>query len=141
MCRPASLLARRPSKRQKRTRPDLVLMDIMLEGDMDGVEAAGQIHERFRIPVVYLTAYADDDTLRRAKITEPFGYLLKPFNESELHTTIEIALYKHRVDEEREKLIEELDAFAHTVAHDLKNPMCHILGYAEILIEFDDTVG
>ncbi len=80
-------------------RPDLVLMDIMLEGDMDGVEAAEQIHERFKIPVVYLTAFADDDTLRRAKITEPFGYLLKPFDENELRTTIEIALYKHRTEQ------------------------------------------
>ena len=92
----------------ERTRPDLVLMDIMLEGDMDGVEAAEQIRERFNIPVIYLTAHADDDTLQRARITEPFGYLLKPFEERELHTTIEIGLYKHKVEEEREKLIEEL---------------------------------
>ncbi len=83
----------------ERTRPDLVLMDIMLEGDLDGVETAAQIHDRFYIPVIYLTAYADDDTLRRAKITEPFGYLLKPFDEAELRTTIEIALYKHQVEE------------------------------------------
>jgi PAS domain S-box-containing protein len=80
------------------TRPDLVLMDIRLRGAMDGVEAAEQIRTRYRIPVVYLTAYADETTLQRAKITEPFGYLLKPFEGRELHTTIEVALYKHQAE-------------------------------------------
>lgn len=75
--------------------PDLVLMDIMLEGDMDGVETAEQVQRRFNIPVVYLTAYSDEKTLERAKITEPYGYILKPFNERELHSAIEIALYKY----------------------------------------------
>jgi PAS domain S-box-containing protein len=76
--------------------PDLVLMDIVLKGDMDGVEASEEIRDRFDIPVVFLTAYADDPTLRRAKITEPYGYLLKPYEERELRTTIETALFKHR---------------------------------------------
>ncbi|MCX5908778.1 MAG: response regulator, partial [Deltaproteobacteria bacterium] len=65
------------------TRPDLVLMDIVLLGKMDGVEAAEEIRTRLGIPVVYLTAHADAATLERAKITEPFGYLLKPFQERE----------------------------------------------------------
>ncbi len=78
--------------------PDLVLMDIMLKGDMDGVEAAEQIRSRFHIPVIYVTAYADDSTLQRAKITEPYGYLLKPFQDRELHTTIEMALYRHKME-------------------------------------------
>ncbi|HUV50434.1 MAG TPA: response regulator [Anaerolineae bacterium] len=77
--------------------PDLVLMDIVLEGLMDGVEAAERIMDRLDIPVVYLTAYADDKTLQRAKITEPYGYILKPFSERELYTTIEMALYKHKM--------------------------------------------
>jgi PAS domain S-box-containing protein len=80
------------------TRPDLVLMDIMLRGGMDGVEAAQRIREATGAPVVYLTAYADDSTLRRAKVAEPLGYLLKPFEERELRTTIETALYKHRTE-------------------------------------------
>jgi len=80
------------------TQPDLVLMDIMLKGDMDGVECAEQIRDRFNIPVVYLTAYADDKTLQRAKITGPYGYILKPFEERELHTTLEMALYKHKME-------------------------------------------
>lgn len=80
------------------TRPDLVLMDIMLRGEIDGVEAAEQIRRRYNIPVVYLTAYADGNTLQRAKITEPYAYLLKPFEDRQLHITIEMALYKHRME-------------------------------------------
>ena len=77
---------------------DLVLMDINLNGKMDGVEAAQQIHDRFDIPVVYLTAYSDEKTLERANVTEPFGYIIKPFEDRELHVAIRIALYKHGVD-------------------------------------------
>jgi len=83
-------------------------MDIMLEGDMDGVEAAEQIRDRFGIPVVYLTAHADEKTLHRAKTTGPYGYILKPFNEMELHTNIEIALYKSGLEKklkENEQLL------------------------------------
>ena len=80
------------------TRPDMVLMDIRLKGDMDGIEAAQEIRARFDIPVVYLTALADDDTLRQAKITEPLGYVLKPFEDRELYKTIEIALHKHAME-------------------------------------------
>jgi PAS domain S-box-containing protein len=79
-------------------KPDLVLMDIVLKGGVDGVEAAEHIRTNFDIPVVYLTAYADEHTLQRAKVTEPFGYILKPFEERELHTTIEVALYKHKTE-------------------------------------------
>lgn len=78
--------------------PDLVLMDIMLRGDMDGIEAAEQIRSRHDIPVIFLTSFADDKTLERAKITEPFGYILKPFEERELATNIELALYKHETE-------------------------------------------
>ena len=78
--------------------PDLVLMDVRLNGGMDGIETAGEIRARFDIPVVYLTAFADDATLERARLTAPFGYLLKPFQEQELHATIKIALHKHKLD-------------------------------------------
>lgn len=77
---------------------DLVLMDIHLKGKMDGVEAAQIIHNIFNIPVIYLTANADESTLNRAKGTEPFGYILKPFKEKELKFTIEITLSKHRTE-------------------------------------------
>src|SRR4029453_6704516 len=79
-------------------RPDMILMDIMLDGELDGIQAAEIIRSRFTIPVIYLTAYADSATLERAKITEPFGYILKPFEERELHGHIEIALYKARME-------------------------------------------
>jgi len=81
-----------------RTQVDLVLMDIRLKGTMDGIQAAGAVRARFGTPVVYLTAYADRETLGRAKITEPHGYLLKPFEEKDIHTTIEMALYKHKME-------------------------------------------
>ena len=81
-----------------KSRPDLVLMDIVLAGDIDGVEAAGEINKRFDIPVVYLSAHSEKSFMERAKITEPFGYLLKPFQTRELRSTIEMALYKHKQD-------------------------------------------
>jgi PAS domain S-box-containing protein len=82
------------------TRPDLVLMDIMLGSDMDGVEAAQEIYDSLNIPVVYLTAYADENTLQRAKMTGAFGYILKPFEERDLRSTIEVALHKHGTESE-----------------------------------------
>lgn len=94
--------------------PDLILMDIMLAGRMNGIEAADKIRRHCQIPVVYLTAYSDDTFLARAKLTEPFGYILKPFRELELKTTIEMALYKYamehalRISEETTRVI--LDA-------------------------------
>ena len=79
--------------------PELILMDIKIRGSLDGVETARIVHERRRTPVVLLTAYADDETVARAKITQPFGYILKPFEERELRTAIEIALYRATMEE------------------------------------------
>ncbi len=79
-------------------KPDLILMDIRIEGMMDGIETAQRIRERYEIPIIYLTAHSDKSTLERAKITEPYAYLLKPFHERDLHTSIEMTLYKHKVD-------------------------------------------
>jgi PAS domain S-box-containing protein len=79
-------------------KPNLVLMDIMLEGEMDGVETARQLRNLYDIPVIYLTAYSDSKTLERAKVTEPFGYIVKPLVDRELHSTIEIAIYKHNIE-------------------------------------------
>ncbi|HEY9247158.1 MAG TPA: response regulator [Candidatus Methanoperedens sp.] len=92
-------------KKVKENNPDLILMDIVIHGEIDGIETAAQIHSLFDIPVVYLTAYADENTMERAKITEPFGYLIKPFKDRELQITIEVALYKH----EMEKRLREND--------------------------------
>ncbi len=87
-------------KKAEEDRPDLVLMDIVLKGDGDGIEAASQIHKRFDIPVVYLTAYADDKRLEQTKYTEPMGYLIKPFEDRELHAAIQMALYRHKMNRE-----------------------------------------
>ncbi len=78
--------------------PDLVLMDIMLDGPMDGIETAGAIRKEQLVPIIYLTAYADDTTLQRAKLTGPFGYIIKPFEDRELAINIEMAMYKHRME-------------------------------------------
>lgn len=78
--------------------PDLILMDIMLDGEMDGVEAAKRIRERFDIPVIYLTASSDVQTLERVKASESYGYILKPLEEEELQTAIEGALSKHEME-------------------------------------------
>jgi len=78
--------------------PDLILMDIVIRGQMTGIEAAGKISAKHNIPIIYLTAYADTKTIENAKVTAPFGYILKPFNNNEIQTTIEMAIYKHRMD-------------------------------------------
>lgn len=103
-------------------RPDLVLMDIRLQGEMLGIEAAEQIRTQFDIPVVYLTAYADEASLKQAKPSQPFGYLVKPFRGEELRSTIEMALYKHEIDQKlreselRYRMVSELTSdFAYSV--------------------------
>ena len=85
---------------------NFVICDWMMP-EMDGIETAGIIRSRFDIPSIFVTAYADDKLLERAKITEPFGYTIKLFENRELHSNIEMALYKHRVEKERKKLITE----------------------------------
>ena len=92
----------------KKEKPDLVLMDIILKGEIDGIEAGRQIWSLFKIPIVYLTAYADENTLEKAKITEPYGYILKPFKNRELNIAIEIALYKNKMGK---KLIQSEERF------------------------------
>ena len=88
--------------------PDLALMDIVLEGEMDGIAAANEIRSRFNIPIIFLTAYTDDKILERARITGPFGYIVKPFVNEDLKISIEIAIYKSRMEKERKRFIEEL---------------------------------
>jgi DNA-binding LytR/AlgR family response regulator len=77
-------------------KPDIVLMDIMLKGALTGIDVADQIREQLDVPVIYLTAYADENTLARVKVTEPYGYIIKPFKEIDIHTSIEMALFKHQ---------------------------------------------
>jgi PAS domain S-box-containing protein len=81
-------------RKTRESQPDLILMDIVLKGKMDGVETVKQIRKQYDVPVIYLTAYADDHTLERAKVTSPAGYMLKPYQPTELRTTIELALHR-----------------------------------------------
>jgi len=80
--------------------PDIILMDIMLKGEMNGIEAADIIGKSLNIPYIYLTAYAEDYTLEKAKQTEPYGYIIKPFKEIDIKTAIEMAVYKHKKNKE-----------------------------------------
>ncbi len=89
-------------------RPDLALIDIQIRGSVDGIEAADQIRAGFQIPVVYLASQTDPYTMQRAKVTNPLGYIFKPFEERELEITLEMALYKYQMEQERESLIREL---------------------------------
>jgi CheY-like chemotaxis protein len=82
----------------KETMPDIVLMDIKIKGEMDGIETANTIRKLFSIPIIYLTSYSDTKILERAQLTEPYGYLIKPYNERELKATIKMALYKNSID-------------------------------------------
>lgn len=100
--------------------PDLVLMDIVLEGKMDGIDASEQVHERFDIPVVFLTAFADNIKLERAKITQPFGYLIKPFAFTELRVTIESAIYKHEAEKKLKTYQNDLETMVKVRTHELE---------------------
>ncbi len=91
-----------------RLRPDLVLMDIQLAGSVDGITAAQTIRQHHALPVVFVTAYSADDVLERALLSEPYGYILKPYSERELRTVLEMALYKHRTE------VQLRDALQHT---------------------------
>lgn len=90
-------------------RPDLVLMDIVLKGIVDGIDAAEKIRAILNVPVIYLTAHADDSTLQRAKLTGPFGYIVKPFSERDLSIAIEFALYRSRMETDRNRLMTQLN--------------------------------
>ena len=102
-------------KKVEETHPSLVIMDIRLSGDMDGVTAAEKIRSRFQIPVIYLTAYSDETTLQRAKVTEPFGYILKPFQARDLQIAIEMALYKHQMERQLKSREQRLDTIIKSI--------------------------
>lgn len=125
----------------RQSAPDLVLMDVRLDGGMDGAEAALRIGQAHDAPVVFLTAYSDEGTMRRALSAAPFGYLIKPFEDRELKGVIELALAKHKVEQDLKRArraAEEADqaktAFLGTLSHELRTPMNGILGMAELLL-------
>ncbi len=98
----------RAIQRALELKPDLILMDIVLKGNMDGIEAANEIQSSLDVPIIYLTAYADKVVLDRAKATGPFGYMLKPFEDKEIFSTIEMALYKHEMEKKLKEKSEQL---------------------------------
>ncbi|MEG4294488.1 ATP-binding protein [Microcoleus sp. C2C3] len=119
---------------------DLILMDIVIKGDIDGIETAVIINQKFDIPIIYTTAYADDETLQRAENTGSYGYLLKPFKQRELHATIKIALSKHQEAVKMQKIIalaaaksENRSRFFSMAYHDLNTPLTTIQLSAEML--------
>ncbi|MEG4249535.1 ATP-binding protein [Microcoleus sp. Pol10D4] len=127
--------------------PDLVLMDIVLKGEIDGVTAAEKIRTNRNVPTVFLTAYADDQTLQRAKLTDPFGYIIKPFQQNDLRVAIEIALHRHEIETKMRESLKAAEAVRESVeekshrqnqyismaAHELRNPLNAILISAELL--------
>jgi signal transduction histidine kinase len=115
--------------------PDLVLMDIQLAGAMDGIAAAQIIRTRFALPVVFLTAFAADDVLARAKLTEPFGYILKPFSERELRTVLAMALYKHQAEARLLNSTRQLKALSRRVLE------AQELERRRVAIELHDELG
>ncbi len=137
--------------------PDILLMDIRLQGDMDGIEAAREIRAGCDVPIVYLTGHADEPTLQRAKLTEPYGYLLKPFDARELRSTIEMALYRHaaerrvRESEAKYRALVEHSLQGILIAKDMpprllfaNRPCAEILGYSvdELLsLSPDDVIS
>lgn len=92
--------------------PDVILMDIMIKGDMTGIDIAEHVKQNHNIPVIFLTAYADDKTIEKVKETEPYGYILKPFKEVDLKTSIEMAIHKHAVDL---KKVKDLEAYSNII--------------------------
>lgn len=108
----------------EREKPDLTLMDIQLSGKLDGIETAEILFREYQIPVIYLTAFADESTIARAKYTEPYGYLIKPFEEKDLRGTLEMALFKNKIEK---KLRESEDRYTSLFAQKLSLVFIHDL--------------
>lgn len=127
-------------QRASEMKPDIILMDIVIKGDMDGIETAAKIHQKLDIPIIYTTAYADEETLHRAEKTGSYGYLLKPIKEREIHATIVMALSKHQEALRMRNLIslaaarsEKKSQLISMAYHDLNTPLTTIQLSAEML--------
>lgn len=128
--------------------PDLVLMDILLHGDLDGIETAHLIQEDSDIPIIYLTSYSDLATLNRAKKTSPYGYLIKPVKEKELRATIEVSLQKYRQEIRKtealyvcESIQQQQSSYLSTLSHELRTPLTTIQMAARMLQEYENQIN
>lgn len=122
-------------------KPDLVLLDIVLRGPLDGIDIGMRIRHDHGIPVIYLTAHADEHILERAKLTEPYGYIIKPFDDRDLLTTIEIALHKHKADQQLSQREAEFRAIFDNAAdaifiHDFDGKMLDVNRTASEILEY-----
>ena len=102
-------------EKTRQLKPDLILMDIMLKGEIDGIETTDRINKDFNIPIIYLTAYSENNILEKAKLTMPYGYVTPPFSDGDLKSTIEIALYKHQNEGKIRESEENLNAFLNAI--------------------------
>lgn len=114
--------------------PDLILMDIGLKGEMDGIEAAERIRSRFDVPIIYLTGQGDQATVERAKLTGPFAYLRKPLDEKDLPVAVEIALARHHLEQKLRRSNADLERFGYVVSHDLQSPLGNIEEFSKRLV-------
>lgn len=129
---------------------DVILMDIMLGDGMDGIETSKEIHRKIEIPIIYLTAYSDQSTLDRAQITEPSGYIIKPFHARELYIAIELAIYKFesarsfQIMQERlyeGQRMESIGILSSGIAHEINNPLMGIMNFAELGMEASENLN
>lgn len=131
----------------EQTQPHLILADIRLQGPIDGIDLAAQIRDRDRLPVVFLTAHADAATLDRAIATQPFGYVVKPFQTHDLQTTIAVALSRHQTEQavqvalQREQELNNLRSrFVSIVSHEFRNPLNVILFSIDLLTQYQEKL-
>lgn len=131
-------------------KPNIILMDIRLGDGIDGIDTAIEIQKSFQVPIIFLTAYSDQTTLERAQITEPFGYIIKPFQAREVYITIELAIYKSRsiktMNELQQKLfesqrVESIGLLSSGIAHEINNPLMAILNFSILGREKADESG
>ncbi|MCD6177152.1 MAG: response regulator, partial [Candidatus Cloacimonetes bacterium] len=123
-------------ERYEKLKPDLILMDIMLAGELNGIEVASKIKEKYNVPIIYLTAYANEPILNSAKVTEPFGYLIKPFEEHELHATIEMAFYRY----EMEKNLRQSEKKYRLLFNSIADPIFIISENGKFFLDCNDVV-
>lgn len=119
-------------------KPDLILSDINLGEGPNGIETMAIINQKNDIPVIYITAYDDDNTLSHAQITEPYAYILKPFQERDLEIAISIALYKSKTQKELRELLALKDKLFSIIAHDLREPFNFFLGITNVVMANPD---